>query len=125
MDMCLSCLLIDAIGESFSHLQSGEGGSSRADQHWPNWEYIGAQGPLPQTVADFWELAYEQNCTVILMLTNHVEGNVRKVRLSLQCGCGIEVVGQCLQPCTFQSSILRIVFLFVRHFIHAISVPVL
>eukprot|EP00884_Botryococcus_braunii_P019432 jgi/Botrbrau1/6172/Bobra.0344s0013.1 len=61
-----------------SHLQSPEGSSSRSEASWPKWEYIGTQGPLPQTIPDFWELAYEQNCTVILMLTNHIEGNIRK-----------------------------------------------
>nr|XP_056711281.1 tyrosine-protein phosphatase non-receptor type 13 [Euleptes europaea] len=36
--------------------------------------YIACQGPLPTTVADFWQMAWEQNCTIIAMMTQEVEG---------------------------------------------------
>ncbi|XP_061439076.1 tyrosine-protein phosphatase non-receptor type 13 isoform X2 [Rhineura floridana] len=36
--------------------------------------YIACQGPLPTTVADFWQMAWEQNCTLIAMMTQEVEG---------------------------------------------------
>uniref|UniRef100_A0A7M4F696 Tyrosine-protein phosphatase non-receptor type 13 n=1 Tax=Crocodylus porosus TaxID=8502 RepID=A0A7M4F696_CROPO len=36
--------------------------------------YIACQGPLPTTVADFWQMAWEQKCTVIAMMTQEVEG---------------------------------------------------
>ncbi|XP_068024126.1 LOW QUALITY PROTEIN: tyrosine-protein phosphatase non-receptor type 13 [Melanerpes formicivorus] len=36
--------------------------------------YIACQGPLPTTVADFWQMVWEQECSVIAMMTQEVEG---------------------------------------------------
>ncbi|XP_036603300.1 receptor-type tyrosine-protein phosphatase H isoform X2 [Trichosurus vulpecula] len=36
-------------------------------------EYIATQGPLPQTVSDFWRLVWDQQSHTIVMLTNCVE----------------------------------------------------
>ncbi|GAB1603054.1 tyrosine-protein phosphatase non-receptor type 4-like isoform X2 [Argonauta hians] len=35
--------------------------------------YIAAQGPLPNTCADFWQMVWEQHCTLVVMLTTKVE----------------------------------------------------
>ncbi|XP_027715877.1 receptor-type tyrosine-protein phosphatase H [Vombatus ursinus] len=37
-------------------------------------EYIATQGPLPQTVSDFWRLVWDQQSRTVVMLTNCVEG---------------------------------------------------
>ncbi|XP_008063276.1 receptor-type tyrosine-protein phosphatase H [Carlito syrichta] len=40
---------------------------------WSPQEFIATQGPLPQTVGDFWRLVWEQQSCTLVMLTNCVE----------------------------------------------------
>uniref|UniRef100_I3N386 Protein-tyrosine-phosphatase n=2 Tax=Ictidomys tridecemlineatus TaxID=43179 RepID=I3N386_ICTTR len=40
---------------------------------WSPREFIAAQGPLPQTVGDFWRMVWEQQSHTLVMLTNCME----------------------------------------------------
>ena len=41
-------------------------------------QYIATQGPLPSTVADFWQLVWEKDVSHIVMLTAEAEKDVVK-----------------------------------------------
>ncbi|CAL1597127.1 unnamed protein product [Knipowitschia caucasica] len=43
-----------------------------------NPTYIASQGPLPSTVADFWQMVWESGCVVVVMLTPLSENGVKQ-----------------------------------------------
>uniref|UniRef100_A0A672UFT1 Tyrosine-protein phosphatase domain-containing protein n=1 Tax=Strigops habroptila TaxID=2489341 RepID=A0A672UFT1_STRHB len=65
-------------GES-SHDNSDYINASPIMDHDPrNPAYVATQGPLPATVADFWQMVWENGCVVIVMLTPLVENGVKQ-----------------------------------------------
>ncbi|NWR55992.1 PTPR2 phosphatase, partial [Bucorvus abyssinicus] len=62
-----------------SHDNSDYINASPIMDHDPrNPAYIATQGPLPATVADFWQMVWENGCVVIVMLTPLAENRVKQ-----------------------------------------------
>ncbi|XP_044534891.1 receptor-type tyrosine-protein phosphatase N2 [Gracilinanus agilis] len=62
-----------------SHNNSDYINASPIMDHDPrNPAYIATQGPLPATVADFWQMVWENGCVVIVMLTPLTENGVKQ-----------------------------------------------
>ncbi|XP_071590854.1 receptor-type tyrosine-protein phosphatase N2 [Heliangelus exortis] len=62
-----------------SHDKSDYINASPIMDHDPrNPAYIATQGPLTATVADFWQMVWENGCVVIVMLTPLVENGVKQ-----------------------------------------------
>ena len=48
---------------------------------YDKFKYISTQSPLPNTIADFWKMVWDQKSSVIIMLTNFIENNRVKAEL--------------------------------------------
>ncbi|KAJ8778528.1 hypothetical protein J1605_013497 [Eschrichtius robustus] len=59
------------LGNSLSAAQAGYGGKDKA--------YIATQGPMPNTVSDFWEMVWQEETSLIVMLTQLREGKEKCV----------------------------------------------
>ncbi|XP_070585569.1 receptor-type tyrosine-protein phosphatase N2 [Erythrolamprus reginae] len=73
-DHCRICLKAEN-----SHDNSDYINASPIMDHDPrNPAYIAAQGPLPSTVTDFWQMVWENGCVVIVMLTPLTENGLKQ-----------------------------------------------
>ncbi|XP_054846938.1 receptor-type tyrosine-protein phosphatase N2 [Eublepharis macularius] len=73
-DHCRICLKAEN-----SHDNSDYINASPVMDHDPrNPAYVAAQGPLPSTVTDFWQMVWENGCVVIVMLTPIAENGVKQ-----------------------------------------------
>lgn len=41
-------------------------------------KYIASQGPTPDTITDFWQMVWDENIAVIVMVTREIEGGKMK-----------------------------------------------
>ncbi|XP_026536730.1 receptor-type tyrosine-protein phosphatase N2 [Notechis scutatus] len=73
-DHCRICLKAEN-----SHDNSDYINASPIMDHDPrNPAYIAAQGPLPSTVTDFWQMVWENGCVVIVLLTPLTENGLKQ-----------------------------------------------
>lgn len=61
------------------------------DDDEPRWAYIATQGPMKNTVKDFWMMVTEKQCQVIVMLTGCHEGPTSKCSQYFP-GCAGELI---------------------------------
>ncbi|XP_078393514.1 receptor-type tyrosine-protein phosphatase eta-like, partial [Cetorhinus maximus] len=59
--------------KSRKHKDDGFINASYIDGYKTSKYYIATQGPLLHTIGDFWEMIWQENSTVIVMLTNLIE----------------------------------------------------
>jgi len=45
----------------------------------PSQWYIAAQGPMPETVVDFWKMLWDNDVKIVVMACNEYEGSPKKV----------------------------------------------
>ncbi|XP_066483620.1 receptor-type tyrosine-protein phosphatase N2 [Tiliqua scincoides] len=73
-DHCRICLKAENSHDSSDYINA----SPIMDHDPRNPAYIAAQGAVPSTVTDFWQMVWENGCVVIVMLTPLAENGVKQ-----------------------------------------------
>lgn len=56
------------------------------------YRYIAAQGPMENTAADFWQMVWEQNITIIVAATDDKVGHIFYLLTSVLCSVTLFMV---------------------------------
>ncbi|KAI8990941.1 protein-tyrosine phosphatase-like protein [Mycotypha africana] len=74
-DDCVSDARPELINTQAVNIMKKHAGNQDSPQQQPYSRYISTQGPLPTTFNDFWQVVWEQNSRVLVMLTKEEEMN--------------------------------------------------